>query len=469
MIFTDLPFIPFLLFVLAVHWALPGNRPRKLWLLGCSYLFYAAWDVRFLSLIVVSTLVDYVAALLIARSATPAGRKAALGLSITVNLGLLGTFKYFDFFIESAAALLGDLGIPTDVSTLGLVLPVGISFYTFQTLSYTIDAYRGRLEPTRDIADVALFVAFFPQLVAGPIVRAQSFLPQLREARRFAQVDVRACLVLLAIGFFKKAVLSDAIVTQIDLYFAAPASFDAASAWLASLLFAVQIYCDFSGYSDMAIAIAGLLGYRLGQNFDFPYLAPSRAEVWRRWHMSLSSWMRDYVYFPLGGSRGSRLVQHRNVILTFVLAGLWHGAAWTFVAWGLFHGVALVIARELAERRPDATPPTGLRLLAWVAVTHAVTVFAIVFFRAPSLQNAFVVLGAALTFASPGSRSLPTVLFGLWVVAAVVHVVMYRTGSAERLWRALPGPVFAGGYGVFWALAFAFASPEVKPFYYFQF
>ena len=261
--------------------------------------------------------------------------------------------------------------------TLSIVLPVGISFYTFQTLSYSIDIYAGRLQPQKSLLDLATFVAFFPQLVAGPIVRAADFLPQLAIARSFSQVNVRACLILFMVGFFKKACVSDNLAPIVDRYFSAPETYNALSSWIGVLSYTVQIYCDFSGYSDMAIACAGLLGYELCVNFDFPYLASSITDFWRRWHISLSTWLKDYLYIPLGGNRGGQLFTYRNLMLTMVLGGLWHGAAWTFVVWGALHGGALIAHKEwkkLMTSRAAATKPKNslwpiLLTFYWVCIT----------------------------------------------------------------------------------------------------
>ena len=271
MLFVELAFLPFFLVVLAVHWGLRGERARKRWLLAASWFFYGCWDWRFLSLLGFSTLLDYVVALRIER---PGARKRAwILVSLCGNLGLLGIFKYFGFFVDSAVELLALLGVEAHRPTLAIVLPVGISFYTFQTLSYALDVYRGRLRASRSLLDFALFVSFFPQLVAGPIVRAADFLPQLAVPKRWARVHARAALTLFLIGFLKKACISDNLAPHVDRFFAAPAEFDSLSAWIAVLAYAVQIYCDFSGYSDMALACAGLLGYELCTNFARPYLA----------------------------------------------------------------------------------------------------------------------------------------------------------------------------------------------------
>ncbi|NNE09943.1 MAG: MBOAT family protein, partial [Gemmatimonadetes bacterium] len=349
MIFTEFRFLAFFAVVLAVHWALPRNRPRKVWLLLASYAFYAAWDWRFLSLILGSTVLDYFVGRRLDGAALSEGaRKRWVSLSVIGNLGILSAFKYFHFFADSALALLEALGFHADPLTIRIILPVGISFYTFQTMSYSLDVYRRKMRATHDILDLALFVGFFPQLVAGPIVRAREFIPQLARRRARSDVRFRPYLLLFLAGFFKKACVSDNIVGVVDRYFADPASYDALSTWIAVLLYTIQIYCDFSGYSDIAIATAGFLGYTLCENFAFPYFSGSIQDLWRRWHISLSSWLRDYLYIPLGGSRGGKLFRYRNLMLTMLLGGLWHGAAWTFVIWGAIHGALLVGQRAMS-------------------------------------------------------------------------------------------------------------------------
>ncbi|MFM7296734.1 MAG: MBOAT family O-acyltransferase, partial [Planctomycetota bacterium] len=415
MIFTELSFLAFFALVFGVHWALQGARARKLWLLAASYFFYAAWDWRFLSLIVGSTALDYLVGQKLEASDDERARKRWIALSVALNLGLLGVFKYANFFLDSALALARSLGFEASPHVLCIVLPVGISFYTFQTMSYSLDVYRRELRAVRDPLDFALFVTFFPQLVAGPIVRAIDFLPQLERKRLWSDVRVRACLTLFLVGYVKKACVGDNVSSLVDPYFKNPADFDALSAWSAVLFYAVQIYCDFSGYSDMAIATAGLFGYELRTNFEFPYLATSIRDFWRRWHMSLSSWLRDYLYIPLGGNRGSRLFQQRNLLLTMLLGGLWHGAGWNFVIWGALHGAALVAHREW--ERAGLRLPALLGLLA----TFWWTCLAWIFFRAPTFESALVTVRSFVLFDSPGMRSTGWVPLATFVALALLH------------------------------------------------
>ena len=468
MLFIEPRFIGFFVIVFAAHWALRPSTLRKAWLLAASYLFYAAWDWRFLSLIIASTLIDYTAGVLMSRPLSVGRRKACLMLSLVGNLGILGFFKYYNFFIDSAVGFTQLIGLPLHANSLNLILPVGISFYTFQTLSYSIDVYRGRLPPTKNLLDLALFVGFFPQLVAGPIVRAADFLPQLRTPRVFSAVQLRACLMLFLIGFIKKACISDNLAPIVDAYFAAPGNYSATSAWIAVVFYAVQIYCDFSGYSDMAIACANLLGYRLCVNFNFPYLAANITEFWHRWHISLSSWLRDYLYIPLGGNRGSKIFTYRNLMLTMLLGGLWHGASWNFVIWGGLHGLALIAHKEwcrLKALRPGwwSLPPIASPMLTfyWVCVAW-------IFFRAADFHSAAVVLKAFVLFQADGAQNLGLDMVWMFPCLALVHWVTYKGFFIERL-RSLADWAFAAGYGFVSTLAITIVPSNYHPFIYFQF
>ena len=311
-------------------------------LLIASYVFYGFWDWRFLALLFVSTVVDYNLALLIEKSESPGERKALLAASICVNLGILGFFKYFGFFAESFASLLNSFGFQSSTPFFNIVLPVGISFYTFQTMSYTIDVYRRKLPATRNFFDFALFVSFFPQLVAGPIERATKLLPQVLQPRKFSQSNFVEGFYLIILGLFKKVVIADNMAPIVNYIFSRDVStLSGAEVLVGVYAFAFQIYGDFAGYTDIARGVAKWLGFDLMLNFRMPYFATSPSDFWQRWHISLSSWLRDYLYIPLGGNRQGTLLTYRNLMLTMVLGGLWHGAAWTFVAWGFFHGLIL--------------------------------------------------------------------------------------------------------------------------------
>lgn len=347
MIFNSLNYFIFLIIVLLVYYKI-NKRAQNIWLLIASYYFYSCWDWRFLSLIVLSTITDYMCGAIMGESgSSPTKRKIALLISLTVNLGLLAVFKYFNFFIDSAATLLQMVGMQPNITTLQIILPVGISFYTFQTLSYTIDIYRGKLKPIHDPLDFALFVSFFPQLVAGPIERASSLLPQLAEKRRVTNEDIYEGVYLILMGLFRKIVLADSAAVYVNRAFSNPDIFTSSGLLIATLLFSIQIYCDFAGYTDIARGTARLLGIKLMVNFKQPYFSTNITEFWRRWHISLSTWLRDYLYIPLGGNRHGTFKTYRNLIYTMLLGGLWHGAAWGFVVWGALHGSYLAIHKYI--------------------------------------------------------------------------------------------------------------------------
>ncbi len=370
-LFVEFRFLWIFAIIFGVNWMLRSNTSRKVWLLVCSHVFYGCFFIGapseffpnlfagkwsalpagwwFPSLLWFSTIMDYYVGLGIEDAKTDRRRKQWVGMSLLVNLGVLGFFKYYGFFDQNVRAVVAWMGLTPSWEPLKVFLPYGISFYTFQSLSYSLEVYRRKLPAERSFLNLAFFIAFFPQVVAGPIVRAMTFLPQTLKKVEWSSIDVRGCLVLFLIGFVKKACIGDTLSQVSDEYFAAPERFSAYSAWAASLCYAGQIYCDFSGYSDMAIAVSRLLGYELCVNFSFPYFSNSITEFWRRWHMSLSSWLRDYLYISLGGNRGSKLFTYRNLMLTMVLGGLWHGASWTFVVWGAMHGAALIVHREWAR------------------------------------------------------------------------------------------------------------------------
>ena len=468
MLFIELRFFWFFLVVFGVYWSLRDNRARKIWLLICSYIFYAAWNWKFLFLLMGSSALDYLVGMMLARTQNPRARRRWLIVSLGGNLGTIAFFKYYNFFISSAAALLEWLGLPASVHTLNIIIPVGVSFYTFHSMSYTIDVYRGKMRAVSSILDVACFIGFFPQMVAGPIVRAFAFLPQLQSPRKFSDVDVRGALVLFLTGFIKKACIADAVAPTVDRYFAAPWNFDVPSAWVGVLFYAIQIYCDFSGYTDMAIACARLLGYELTINFRFPYFARNISDFWHRWHISLSSWLRDYLYIPLGGNRGTRLFLYRNIMLTMILGGLWHGGAWTFVIWGALHGLALIVHREWA-RYTENIPAvrTAMRWIALPLTLYWVCV-AWILFRSVDLHRAGAALRSFVLFSSNGAEQLGA--WNLLIVAGLglIHWLNSREVFA-RWWRRGPDPLFAAAYGCAAAIVLLFIPTKYTPFIYFQF
>jgi len=468
MLFVEFRFLWFFLAVFCVYWSLRENRSRKIWLLLCSYFFYAAWDWRFLFLLIGSSALDYFVGLMLARTKNPSTRRGWLILSLCANLGTIAFFKYCNFFISSAAELCNWLGLPASPHTLGIIIPVGVSFYTFHSMSYTIDVYRGKMRAVSSFLDVACFIGFFPQMVAGPIVRASSFLPQLQSLRKFSDVDVRGALVLFLVGFFKKACIADGVAPIVDKYFESPAAYNASSAWLGVLFYGIQIYCDFSGYTDMAIASARLLGYELPINFRFPYLARNVSDFWHRWHISLSTWLRDYLYIPLGGNRGNRWFVARNIMLTMMLGGLWHGGAWTFVIWGTLHGVMLVLHRQWSEWE---TRPAGLAAIVdWIAWPLTVCWICItwIFFRAADLNHAGAIARSFVFWQSAGNRDIGIRMIWIVVLLGIVHWLNAR-GVFSTWWRRGSSEAFAAGYGCSVALVLVFIPAKYTPFIYFQF
>ena len=341
MLFNSFAFAIFLPIVFSLYWLIKRKTPslQNGLLLVASYVFYGFWDYRFLLLLCFSTLLDYVTGLKIAASEKAAHRKTWFWISIFVNLGFLGVFKYYNFFAESFAALLQTIGMRVNVITLSLILPVGISFYTFHGLSYVIDIYKKKIQPEKNFIDYAVFVSFFPLLVAGPIERATHLLPQIKKNRRFDHKEAVDGLRQILWGLLKKVVIADTCAVYVNTIFDHANAYAGSTLFLGACLFAFQIYCDFSGYSDIAIGTGKLFGISLLRNFAFPYFSRDIAEFWRRWHISLSSWFRDYLYIPLGGNKGSLAKKVRNVFVIFLISGLWHGANWTFIAWGAINAL----------------------------------------------------------------------------------------------------------------------------------
>lgn len=381
----------FLLFFLVVAAAMAGLGRRftakKAVLIVASYYFYAQWDWRFCFLLAFSTIVSYLAGRLIGRAARRDRQRLLLGIAVALHLGLLGIFKYLDFFVLSANRLAHLLGLGHELPFLEVLLPVGISFFTFHGISYVADVYRGDVEVCRDPLDMALYMSFFPQLVAGPIVRASYFLPQL--ARPSPEpIPLAPALLLIAGGLFKKVVIANYLATGlVDPVFAAPTNYGGPDLLLAVYGYAVQIYCDFSAYTDIAIAVAALAGFRFPANFNQPYRAERLREFWQRWHISLSTWLRDYLYKPLGGNRHGSLKTYRNLLITMLLGGLWHGAAWKFIAWGALHGGGLAVERMLQPWLGPRSESLVARVVAVVVVFHFVC-FAWIFFRAEDFEIA---------------------------------------------------------------------------------
>lgn len=429
MLFNSFAFAAFLPTVLLLYWNL-GHKNQNRLVLGASYFFYGYWDWRFLGLILFSTIVDYGVGLRLGSANAPRQRKRLLAVSVATNLTLLGFFKYCNFFIDSANRILLELGLPIS-PTLDIVLPVGISFYTFQTMSYTIDIYRGQLAPTRSFSNFALFVAFFPQLVAGPIERAVNLLPRLEGARHFDKAQFRDGLMLILWGLFKKVYVADNLARLVALGFNDSGSTPGETALIATYAFAFQIYCDFSGYSSIARGCGKCLGIELMPNFNFPYVALTPPEFWRRWHISLSTWLRDYLYIPLGGNRGSRVATYRNLSFTMLLGGLWHGASWLFVLWGAYQGLLLVLHRlSTALLGKPATPSSrGLvrSILQWGLMFHLVCLGWILF-RAVSLDQLTDVVSGILTWRTGSSSAGWIALLQYAGPVILLEAIHWKTG-----------------------------------------
>ena len=467
MLFTQIEFFILLIITIGFAVAIKNHRVQKLLLLAASYYFYAYWDWRFLTLIAGCTAVNWIAALEIEKAKSPVRRKLWLSFALMVSLGGLGFFKYYNFFVSSLNALLDHWG--WSIGTLRIVLPVGISFFTFQTLSYTIDVYRGQLRACRYLPDLALFIAFFPQLVAGPIVRASEFMPQLETRPVLRWTDAYEGIRLFVFGFFKKVFLADRLAFAVDVIFSHAGAFDGITVWLGLLAYAVQIYCDFSGYSDMAIGVARILGYRFSVNFNMPYVATNIQDFWRRWHISLSTWLRDYLYISLGGNRKGRGRTYANLLLTMLLGGLWHGASWAFVAWGGLHGLALAAHRLWTEMRGGQKISSNFnsRALGWF-LTMTVVLGGWVFFRAGSFEQASVIF-QRLLFMGDGVRWIHPFALGAVGVLAAHHILYHML--RRPVWLDLPIShwLTPGGLILLFGLSLQFYPTGFTPFIYFQF
>jgi alginate O-acetyltransferase complex protein AlgI len=478
-IFHSLDFIVFFCAVVAAYWMLP-HRAQNVLLLVASYFFYGYVHPWFLLLIGASTVIDYCAAR--GMEAWPAHRKRFLWLSVVSNFGMLGFFKYFNFFAENVAAALSSVGLTVSEPALRILLPVGISFYTFQAMSYTIDVYRGELRARRSLLDLAVFISFFPHLVAGPIQRASFLLPQVESVRRFSAERARSGFVLICWGFLKKLVIADNVGVIANKVFAlADPTFYIL--WAGVFAFAIQIYADFSAYTDIARGTSRWLGFELTQNFDHPYMARSPGDFWRRWNISLSSWFRDYVYIPLGGSRGGRWTWARNVLVTFLLSGFWHGASWNYVLWGLYHGVLLILARARSVAHPGAI--AARRSPAWLAVPQIAGMFVLtsigwLLFRETELSA----IGRDLTLSPFGVSELDrqtglylfllALLYSvpLWVQSLWVELYRGAQGAPESQTPLAPLPQLALqglACGVALAAILVFRSRASLDFIYFQF
>lgn len=471
MIFNSLQFAVFLPAVVLLYWRLPG-RARTAFLLAASYLFYGTWDWRFLGLIALSTGADFLIGRRLGATELERSRKRLLITSVAINLGILASFKYFGFFVDSAVELLGRFGAESSAPVLEILLPVGISFYTFQTISYTFDVFRRRIEPTNDLLVFAVYVAYFPQLVAGPIERARNLLPQFQHPpdQPPSSESIVSALSLIALGLLKKVVLADSAAPIANQAFAEASTASSATLVLGVLAFAVQIYGDFSGYTDIARGSSRLFGIELKVNFRQPYLSRNITDFWRRWHISLSDWLRDYLYVPLGGNRNGKLATYRNLMITMLLGGLWHGAAWTFVVWGGLHGAYLMAHRWFSARRPARASMSLAGRIAGVAATFTAVCFAWIFFRAESFGEAFEVIGGILALRGSFPVADNSTLTLLLILGAMFAIDVVQAKGPEVGSRLIRRPVLAGAFmGAVAVLVAVFSGVPQVPFIYFQF
>ncbi|GGW60304.1 D-alanyl-lipoteichoic acid acyltransferase DltB (MBOAT superfamily) [Winogradskyella epiphytica] len=478
MLFNSLDFAVFLPIVFVLYWFVVNKQIKyqNLLIVMASYVFYGWWDWRFLSLILFSTLVDYTIGLALSKQRDLGKRKLLLWVSVIVNLGFLGFFKYYNFFIDNFVQAFSFFGRDIQPNTLNIILPVGISFYTFQTLSYTIDVYKRQLEPTKDFISFAAFVSFFPQLVAGPIERASNLLPQFYVRRQFNYNKAVDGLRQILWGLFKKVIIADNCANVANTIFNGYETYSASTLALGAVFFAFQIYGDFSGYSDIAIGTSRLFGFDLKQNFATPYFSRDMAEFWRRWHISLSTWFRDYVYIPLGGSRGSKWNQVRNVFIIFIVSGFWHGANWTFIIWGALNALYFLplLLRNKNRMHTNVVAQytifPNLTELLQMLITFGLTVLAWVFFRAENVSMAIDFISKIANsslFTLPQIR--PTDVFVFLLIFVLIEWAGRRNLYAiERLWYGYPKFIRLFIYYTI-AMIIFFYGGKTQEFIYFQF
>ena len=482
MSFCSIDFAIFLPLVFILYWFIADKnlRVQNFLVVVASYIFYAWWDWRFLSLIFFSTVVDYSVGIGLSKNKDPIERKLLLWTSIAVNIGFLAFFKYFNFFIDNFVEAYSFFFQEISVRSLNIILPIGISFYTFQTLSYTIDVYRERLQPTRDFVSFAAFVSFFPQLVAGPIERATRLLPQFYQKRTFIYEDAVDGLQQILWGFFKKLVVADNCAALANMIFNNSADYSGSTLLLGALFFTFQIYGDFSGYSDIAIGTARLFGFRLSQNFAFPYFSRDMAEFWRRWHISLSTWFRDYVYIPLGGSRTGKWLNIRNVFVIFIVSGFWHGANWTFIVWGALNALYFLPLLLLKRNRKNLDVVAKGRLLpsfrelVSMGTTFGLAVLGWIFFRAENISHALSYLAeicspSILTFPEIINKQVLMTILMIGFLLAVEWLGRESEYGIEKM-RVVKSRTLRWGFYLFILFLIGmFMHSQQTPFIYFQF
>ncbi len=474
MLFCSLQFLLFFTVVFSVYWAMPWHKARVWLLLTASFYFYANWNYWLAAIIAVSTTLDYLIGRGLDGSSSPACRRLLLACSLVGNLGLLAYFKYVNFFLRSVEALLHEAGDTSSLPVLQVIVPIGISFYTFEAINYTVDIYRGKAPAERNLGYFMLFITFFPHLIAGPIVRAKDFLPQIRRLKRWdwARLELGAQYMLL--GLFKKLAIADHLALYVDPVFADPTKYSSEAVWIATLAYALQIYCDFSGYTDMAIGTAHMLGYKLAKNFNLPYIAVNISEFWHRWHISLSTWLRDYLFIPLGGSRGTRLFVARNLMITMILGGLWHGASWTFAFWGFLHGALLILHRIFREfcqvySEFDVALQSVLGTMLRRCLTFLAVAICWIFFRSISFNIAVEMMDRLIVRHGGLGSPLPSLnVVYIYFVFALGHVLSY-TGAWKIFRMQMPAPAIGLSYAAMLSLTLILAPGSSKTFIYFQF
>jgi alginate O-acetyltransferase complex protein AlgI len=470
MLFPTIEFAIFFALVFPLTWLLNDlNAAKKWFLVAASYVFYAAWRADFTLILLTSSVMNFCLALLLGRLADGRGRLALLWLGIAVNLGVLGAFKYYNFYAASTMNLAATVGFNLQIPFFEVGLPIAISFLTFHALSYLIDVYHRKLAPTRSLVDILLYISFFPHLIAGPIVRAKAFLEQTIQRSDPKDIRLGFAVFLIVGGLFKKVIVANYLSTDfVDGVFRTPTEYSRLDLLVGMYAYALQIYCDFSAYTDIAIGVANLLGYQFPQNFNQPYRALSVQDFWRRWHMTLSFWLRDYLYIPLGGNRGGTLFTYRNILITMTLGGLWHGASLSFIIWGLLHGVALVVERMLGVTGPGGHPHVPAAI-SWLITFHFVCL-TWVFFRAPSLDEALLYLSTLFSADAIWSTTVTPLVALMLVAGALTQIIPndWFERLEVRYDRASIAVKVALPFAVIFLVAVA-APGGVPPFIYFQF
>ncbi|NTW48515.1 MAG: MBOAT family protein [Chlorobiales bacterium] len=479
MLFNSFIFFIFLLVVIPIYYLIP-RRPtpyRNSFLLVCSYIFYSYWDWRFSSLLIISTILDFYVGKYLYLITDERKRKYLITLSVVGNLAMLGFFKYFNFFIDSFSAMTASFGLSLDYLHLSIILPAGISFYTFQTLTYSIDIYRKKLQPTDSLLDFALYISFFPQLVAGPIERASNLLPQITNPKNATREQIEQGLALIVIGLFKKVMIGDTSGRIVDQIFGNMEIYQSPELLMALILFTVQIYADFSGYSNIARGSAKLMGFELMKNFEQPYFASNISDFWRRWHISLSTWLKDYVYFPLGGNRKGNARTYVNLMIIMLVSGLWHGASWTFVFWGALHGVYMTVYRfmSMGKKIPERYEYAGIgslvRFIGNVLFTNLLVIFSWIFFRAKNFDQAFYFINKIMSWeGSEFVGRIATICTSFVLIMVILDFLEYYTKSHTFILKLKPATVPAGILAAMFLVSLIYMfQADPMPFIYFQF